>query len=257
MYEFKEMILPKHFKHASYSGFCVKPGMFYGVEKETGKLVATTGWNANGLTNICMQNEPKSKWSKDLWEDLYDDDGNPLITIEKNDLQRISSKVKEFQRTAMDFETWANANGYTDEYYEDLIRGHEDENGYINECHEDLIREEMDQIESAYEWYYFMEYPEFVIQLLKELWAMEKNVEILMEDGCTRKEAEKHLNNGTVVYTLEDFTENFEFMKNFHEDADEIEADKKIKKMLETKIPMDGYSFVKYDGKEWLISYCL
>ena len=46
-------------------------------------------------------------------------------------------------------------------------------------------------------------------------------------------------------------------MKNFHEDADEIEADKKIKKMLETKIPMDGYSFVKYDGKEWLISYCL
>lgn len=239
MYEFKEMILPEHFNHASYAGFCVKPGMFYGVEKESGKLVATTGWNINGSTNIYIQHEPKSKWNNDLWEDLYDDYGKPLITIEKNDLQRISIKVKEFQRTAMDFETWANANGYTDEYYEDLTR------------------EEMDQIESAYEWYYFMEYPEFVIQLLKELWAMEKNVEILMEDGCTRKEAEKHLNNGTVVYTLEDFTENFEFMKNFHEDADEIKADKKIKKMLETKIPMDGYSFVKYDGKEWLISYCL
>lgn len=193
MYEFKEMILPEHFNHASYAGFCVKPGMFYGVEKESGKLVATTGWNINGSTNIYIQHEPKSKWNNDLWEDLYDDYGKPLITIEKNDLQRISSKVKEFQRTAMDFETW----------------------------------------------------------------AMEKNVEILMEDGCTGKEAEKHLNNGTAVYTLEDFTENFEFMKNFHEDADEIEADKKIKKMLETKIPMDGYSFVKYDGKEWLISYCL
>lgn len=155
MYEFKEMILPEHFNHASYAGFCVKPGMFYGVEKESGKLVATTGWNINGSTNIYIQHEPKSKWNNDLWEDLYDDYGKPLITIEKNDLQRISIKVKEFQRTAMDFETWANVNGYTDEYYEDLIR------------------EEMDQIESAYECYYFMEYPEFVIQLLKERWDLE------------------------------------------------------------------------------------
>lgn len=83
----------------------------------------------------------------------------------------------------------------------------------------------------------------------------EKNVEILMEDRCTRKEAENHLNNGTVVYTLEDFTEHFDqFMEDFQQDADGIEA---YKKMLETKIPMVGYSFVKYDGKEWLISYCL
>lgn len=59
MYEFKELILPEHFRHASYGGFCVKPGMFYGVEKETGKLVATTGWNVNGLTNIYIQHEPK------------------------------------------------------------------------------------------------------------------------------------------------------------------------------------------------------
>lgn len=62
MYEFKELILPEHFRHASYGGFCVKPGMFYGVEKETGKLVATTGWNVNGLTNIYIQHEPKIRW---------------------------------------------------------------------------------------------------------------------------------------------------------------------------------------------------
>ncbi len=155
MYEFKELILPEHFRHASYGGFCVKPGMFYGVEKETGKLVATTGWNVNGLTNIYIQHEPKIQWNNDLWEDLYDDYGKPLITIEENDLQRISDKVKDFQKTAMDFETWADENGYNEEY-----------------C-EDLTREELDQIEESYEWYYFMGYPEFVIQLLKEHWDLE------------------------------------------------------------------------------------
>lgn len=149
MYEFKELILPEHFRHASYGGFCVKSGMFYGVEKETGKLVATTGWNVNGLTNIYIQHEPKSQWNNDLWEDLYDDYGKPLITIEENDLQRISNKVKAFQETAMDFETWADANGYDDESWDE------------------------DQIESAYESYYFMEYPDFVIQLLKEHWDLE------------------------------------------------------------------------------------
>lgn len=149
MYEFKEMILPEHFRHASYGGFCVKPGMFYGVEKETGKLVATTGWNVNGLTNIYIQHEPNIQWNNDLWEDLYDDCGKPLITIEENDLQRISDKVKEFQKSAMDFETWADANGYDDESWDE------------------------DQIESAYECYYFAGYPEFVIQLLKEHWDLE------------------------------------------------------------------------------------
>lgn len=149
MYEFKELILPEHFRHASYGGFCVKPGMFYGIEKETGKLVATTGWNANGLTNIYIQHEPKSQWNNDLWKDLYDDYGKPLITIEENDLQRISNKVKAFQETAMDFETWADANGYDEESWDE------------------------DQIESAYDSYYFMGYPEFVIQLLKEHWDLE------------------------------------------------------------------------------------
>lgn len=149
MYEFKELILPEHFRHASYGGFCVKPGMFYGVEKETGKLVATTGWNVNGLTNIYIQHEPKSQWNNDLWEDLYDDYGKPLITIEENDLQRISNKVKDFQKTAMDFETWADENGYDDESWDE------------------------DQIESAYDSYYFMGYPEFAIQLLKEHWDLE------------------------------------------------------------------------------------
>ena len=157
MYEFKEMILPEHFKHALYGGFCVKPGMFYGVEKETGKLVATTGWNVNGLTNICIQHEPKQKWQTDLWEDLYDDDGKPLIILEESELKRISSKVIKFQKTAMDFNTWADQNGYDTLYY-----------------NEEATLEEWNQIEDDYDYYLFMGYPAFVIQLLKEYWAMKK-----------------------------------------------------------------------------------
>ena len=83
----------------------------------------------------------------------------------------------------------------------------------------------------------------------------EKNVEILMEDRCTRKEAERFLKNNTVVYDLKDFTEHFDqFMEDWQEDEEGIEA---YRKMLEAKEPIGGYSFVKYDGKEYLISYCL
>jgi len=83
----------------------------------------------------------------------------------------------------------------------------------------------------------------------------EKNVEILMEDHCTRKEAERFLKNNTVVYELKDFTEHFgQFMEDWQEDKEGIEA---YKKMLETKEPMSGYNFVEYNGKEYLISYCL
>ena len=85
--------------------------------------------------------------------------------------------------------------------------------------------------------------------------AFEKNVEILMEDHCTRKEAERFLENNTVVYPLDDFTEHFDqFMEDWQEDEEGIKA---YKKMLETKDPMEGYSFVEYDGKEYLINYCL
>ena len=36
----------------------------------------------------------------------------------------------------------------------------------------------------------------------------EMEIEILMEDRCTKSEAEKHLKNGTIIF--EDFEENFD-----------------------------------------------
>ena len=42
----------------------------------------------------------------------------------------------------------------------------------------------------------------------------EKQIEILMEDRCTKSEAEKHLKNGTTIF--EDFEENFDkYMKEW------------------------------------------
>ena len=36
----------------------------------------------------------------------------------------------------------------------------------------------------------------------------EMEIEILMEDRCTKSEAEKHLKNGTIIF--DDFEENFD-----------------------------------------------
>ena len=123
--------------------------MFLWRREMNWKISCYNGLECNGLQTFNIQHEPKSQWNNDLWEDLYDDYGKPLITIEENDLQRISNKVKDFQKTAMDFETWADENGYDDESWDE------------------------DQIESAYDSYYFMGYPEFAIQLLKEHWDLE------------------------------------------------------------------------------------
>lgn len=38
----------------------------------------------------------------------------------------------------------------------------------------------------------------------------EKEIEILMEDRCTRKEAERFLQNGTQIYTAQELRETLE-----------------------------------------------
>ena len=56
--------------------------------------------------------------------------------------------------------------------------------------------------------------------------TIEKQIEILIEDGCTKSEAEKHLNRGALV--LDDFEENFDtYMKEWDYDEEEKEFYKK------------------------------
>ena len=81
----------------------------------------------------------------------------------------------------------------------------------------------------------------------------EREIKILMEDNCTRAEAEKHLNNGTVVYA--DFEEHFEtYMSEW--DADE-EMVAEYKAMIETQKPAKDWGVVEYEGTVYYIQYSL
>ena len=88
----------------------------------------------------------------------------------------------------------------------------------------------------------------------------EKQIEILMEDRCTKSEAEKHLKNGTTIF--EDFEENFDkYMEEWKYLAeDEEEYNNMVegyKKMIKTGIPVTDWGVVKKDGKTYYIMYVL
>ena len=66
-------------------------------------------------------------------------------------------------------------------------------------------------------------------------------IEILMLDGCTRSEAEKHLKNGTVIFT--DLAENLES----YLDEWDVEAEDRDKyhRMVNDKIPARDWGIVE------------
>ena len=81
----------------------------------------------------------------------------------------------------------------------------------------------------------------------------EREIEILMEDRCTKSEAEKHLKNGTIIF--EDFEENFEkYMDEWDIEEEEREV---YRNMIETGIPVTDWGVVKLEGKTYYIQYVL
>lgn len=79
------------------------------------------------------------------------------------------------------------------------------------------------------------------------------DIEVLMMDGCTKSEAEKHLKHGTSV--LDDFEENFDSYMN--EWGVEEEEKEKYKKMVNEKEPAEDWGIVEYRDKTYYIAYCL
>lgn len=79
------------------------------------------------------------------------------------------------------------------------------------------------------------------------------DLEILMMDDCTRSEAKKHLERGTVVFEGEDFEEHFE---DYMWDADAQERER-YKIMIEEKKPVTDWGVVEHEGKTWYIMYVL
>lgn len=87
-----------------------------------------------------------------------------------------------------------------------------------------------------------------------------KEIEILMEDRCTKSEAEKLLKNGTIIY--EDFEENFdlymeEWKGEFSDEEDFQIMVNDYRKMIETGNPTTDWGVVKLDGKTYYIQYVL
>ena len=80
----------------------------------------------------------------------------------------------------------------------------------------------------------------------------EKEIEILMLDRCTRTEAEKHLKNGTIIYSdLEEHLE--EYLDGWNIEEEEREP---FREMIKTGVPARGWGVVKKGDKTYYIEYC-
>ena len=81
----------------------------------------------------------------------------------------------------------------------------------------------------------------------------EREIEILMKDNCTKAEAEKHLKNGSGIFT--DFEEHFEkYMEEWKSDEEEVST---FKRMIDSKIPASDWGIVEDAGKTYYIMYVL
>ena len=84
---------------------------------------------------------------------------------------------------------------------------------------------------------------------------MERKIEVLMEDGCSRKEAEKFLETGTIVFEGSDFEGFFDqYMEEWNVSPEEREE---YEKMVKTKVPMLDWGIVEKEGKAYYIMYAL
>lgn len=80
-----------------------------------------------------------------------------------------------------------------------------------------------------------------------------KDIEVLMMDGCTKPEAEKHLQKGASVF--DDFEENFDsYMNEWGIEDDEKEI---YEKMISEKTPIEDWGIVEDGDKTYYIMYCM
>ena len=81
----------------------------------------------------------------------------------------------------------------------------------------------------------------------------EKEIGLLMLDGCTEREAKRHLERGTAI--IEDFEENFsQYMKEWDVDEEDQEP---YRWMIKTGMPVADFGVVEYKGKNYYIMYVL
>lgn len=85
------------------------------------------------------------------------------------------------------------------------------------------------------------------------------NLKIMMAAGHPKREAERHLKNGSIVFY--DFEENFDdYMDEWYpyrDDEDTLQEIEDLRKMIKTKIAVPDWDCVEVDGKWYYIEYCL
>lgn len=81
----------------------------------------------------------------------------------------------------------------------------------------------------------------------------EKEIEVLMKDRCTKKEAEDALKRGSIVYP--DFEENLELYIAEAEEMIDKEYAESLRNMVKTQKELCDWSIVELDGKRYYIQY--
>lgn len=80
------------------------------------------------------------------------------------------------------------------------------------------------------------------------------DLEVIMADGHTKKEAEKYLHNGSLVLPENDFKKHFiTYMKEWN--VDEQQEIDKYRKMIDTKEAMMDWGIVNVNNVTYFIQY--
>lgn len=91
----------------------------------------------------------------------------------------------------------------------------------------------------------------------------ERKIEILMKDRCARKEAERLLKDGTIVYEAEEFEKNFDSYMNERFPQDEYDPEERqegieqFRKMVENGTEPEDWSIVEDETGKYYIEYVI
>lgn len=122
------------FETAKYHGFTLQNGFWYGVDTETGKYIATSGWECNGYVAIYFKSE--SSWDME-WVEVEAD-----FSLEN--IPKVNRDGK------MPFDEWLEkVVGVTAEYFDNNYNGNEEYEEYDSYLYDGLPQFVIKYLEKA------------------------------------------------------------------------------------------------------------